>query len=371
MDRETVAVYDANAATYHRNRSAADTERVASLTALLDDDDRIVDLGCGPGLNLDQLGAHRTVALDAARAMLAEIPPDQRRLAVQADLAAVPLRRGSVQAVWANKSLQHVDAATLPMALAGLHHSLSVGGQLELLAFTGEGEWRSDDDLPGRRFTLWSPEAWLDLLMGAGFEVDQVDERTAPPGQHWPAGMIRLRATRARTLPDTVGPGMDLLVCGLNPSCYAADAGAGFARPGNRFWPALTAAGLSDEATDRAPARLLAVRHIGMTDLVKRASVGAAELSTAEYRSGLARVERLCGRLQPRAVCFVGLAGWRAAADRKAVAGWQPRELAGVPVYVMPSTSGLNARTSLEVFTDHLKAAISVTRRSRRPGAHR
>ena len=60
-----------------------------------------------------------------------------------------------------------------------------------------------------------------------------------------------MQATRARSLPDTVGPGMRLLVCGLNPSVYSADAGIGFARPGNRFWPAAIAAGIV--TVDRDP----------------------------------------------------------------------------------------------------------------------
>ena len=83
-----------------------------------------------------------------------------------------------------------------------------------------------------------------------------------------------------------------------------------------------------------------------MTDLVKRATPRAAELTRDEYREGFARVERLCAWLQPAAVCFVGLAGWRAAADRHAQPGWQS-EVGGRPVYVMPSTSGLNAATPL------------------------
>jgi TDG/mug DNA glycosylase family protein len=166
------------------------------------------------------------------------------------------------------------------------------------------------------------------------------------------------RATRARTLPDTVGPGMRVLVCGLNPSLYAADAGVGFARPGNRFWPAALAAGLVAVARDADAA--LRDHGVGMTDLVKRATVGASELTTAEYRDGLDRVGHLVRWLRPGVICFVGLAGWRAAVDRKAVAGVQPRGLAGVPVYVMPSTSGLNAHSSLPDLTAHLRAAADL-----------
>jgi TDG/mug DNA glycosylase family protein len=226
---------------------------------------------------------------------------------------------------------------------------------LDLTVVAGDGDERSrsDDDFPGRLFTWWRPEQLRDLLVGAGFEVDEL--AVVAMGGNSARGRLVARARRARTLPDTVGAGTRLLVCGLNPSLYAADAGVGFARPGNRFWPAAQAAGLA--SADRNPDHARRYHGIGMTDLVKRATVGADELTTAEYRSGLARVERLVRWLRPGAICFVGLAGWRAAVDRRAQPGVQPTGLADVPVYVMPSTSGLNARTSLSELTGHLGAA--------------
>ena len=84
---------------------------------------------------------------------------------------------------------------------------------------------------------------------------------------------------------------MRLLLCGLNPSIVAADEGIPFARPGNRFWPAVVEAGLTDRVRDVQ--HLLTAHGIGMTDLVKRPTPRAAELSADEYRSGLDRVERL------------------------------------------------------------------------------
>jgi double-stranded uracil-DNA glycosylase len=195
------------------------------------------------------------------------------------------------------------------------------------------------------------PGRLRDLLVGAGFEPDRLSLAAA-------AGAFVVRARRARTLPDTVGPAMRLLICGLNPSLYAADAGVAFARPGNRFWPAALAAGLV--SVDRDPDHALRHHGIGMTDLVKRATVAAEELTTAEYRTGLARVERLVHWLRPGGVCFIGLAGWRAAVDRRAQPGRQAQHLGGVPVYVMPSTSGLNARTSLSQLEAHVRAAAAV-----------
>ena len=182
--------------------------------------------------------------------------------------------------------------------------------------------------------------AAVDVVIGAGFAVEHVGED----------GVVTAR--RLRTLPDRVGPGMRLLVCGLNPSLYSADRGFGFARPGNRFWPAMrVAAGVSDPNE--------ALREgIGMTDLVKRATVAAAELTRDEYAEGVARVERLCAALQPGALLVVGFSGWRAAVDKRATAGWQPSALGGVAVYVMPNTSGLNASTQHDGFVEHLRAAL-------------
>jgi TDG/mug DNA glycosylase family protein len=132
----------------------------------------------------------------------------------------------------------------------------------------------------------------------------------------------------------------------------------GFARPGNRFWPAALAAGLV--TVDRDADHALWHHGVGMTDLVKRATVAASELTGDEYRAGLERVEGLVRWLQPGAVCFVGLAGWRAAVDRRARPGVQPTGLADVPVYVMPSTSGLNAHTPLNDLTEHFRSAAAL-----------
>jgi TDG/mug DNA glycosylase family protein len=166
------------------------------------------------------------------------------------------------------------------------------------------------------------------------------------------------RRGSTRPLPDRIGPGLRLLMVGLNPSLHAADAGVGYVTPGNRFWPAMLEAGLLTR--DRDPDHALRAHRIGMTDLVARASPRANELTAAEYRAGLAELEAKCERWQPGAVCFVGLAGWRAAVDRRAVAGPQERLVGGRPAYVMPSTSGLNAATPLAALVEHLRAAAAL-----------
>ena len=197
--------------------------------------------------------------------------------------------------------------------------------------------------------------AWPNRLLepvveGAGF-VD--------PTGRTRGGMVTVTATRARTIPDTVGPGMRLLVVGLNPSLLSADLGVGFARPGNRFWPAAIEAGLVTEARD--PLDALVYHRIGMTDLVKRATRAAAELEPDEYRHGLGRLDTLVGWLQPEAVCIVGLAGWRAAVDWKATTGWHERGVGGRPAYVMPNPSGLNAHDTVASLAAHLRAASAGT----------
>ena len=158
-------------------------------------------------------------------------------------------------------------------------------------------------------------------------------------------------------LPDLVRPDLRVLVCGYNPSLYAADTATPFGRPGNRFWPAALAAGVVTR--DRDPWHAVRAHDVGWTDLVKRATVAAKELTTDELRAGLARVERLCEWLRPRAVCILGVQGWRALVDKKAQVGWQPQPLGGSPVYVMPNPSGLNASTQHEGFVEHLRAVTA------------
>jgi TDG/mug DNA glycosylase family protein len=312
-----------------------------------------VDLGCGPGWYLPNLG-NPAVGVDATAAMLAQVPdfaPGAAR--VRADLRALPFRRQALGGALASKSYVHVPMSGVPAALADLHRAMAVGAPLELLVFGDpdgagvEHDSFADDSFAGRRFSLWAADRLRDVVVGAGFEIAGFEAHA-----HGKVLDHLVRARRARTLADTVDGDMRILVCGLNPSLYAADAGLGFARPGNRFWPAALAAGLVERARD--PLDALRSHGVGMTDLVKRATTAAAELTSDEYRAGLERVRRLVGWLQPSIVCFVGLAGWRAAVDRKAVAGLQAEELSGAKVYVMPSTSGLNAATPLSSLTDHL-----------------
>jgi TDG/mug DNA glycosylase family protein len=359
MDHDTVEVYEARATDWRDAREARFLDRAALLSERIADGGVTADLGCGAGLHLPFL-PRPAVALDAAFAMVRlarDAAPDVP--GVQADLAALPFRRGALGGAWARASYLHLARADLPWALMELHHALAVDAPAHLTMMRGEGEGPyPDDDFAGRFFARWQADELTDVLVGAGLRIIDLmpDDGTR---NEW----IHVLVQRERTLPDVVGPRMRLLVCGLNPSLYAADAGVGFARPGNRFWPAALAAGIASR--DRDARHALTHHGMGMTDLVKRASVGASELTRDEYREGAARVERLVRWLQPGAVCFVGLAGWRAAVDRKAQPGVQPEAFGGVPAYVMPNTSGLNARVPLAELTDHLRAAAELSRNAR------
>src|SRR5204862_5520828 len=125
-----------------------------------------------------------------------------------------------------------------------------------------------------------------------------------------------------------------------------------------RFWPAALRAGLVSRRGD--PLHALTIDAVGMTDLVKRATTGTKALQRAEYAAGAERVDRLVAWLRPRLVLFVGLEGWRAAVDRGARPGLQERGFGGMPAYVMPSTSGLNAHARPADLVAHIEAALTI-----------
>ena len=352
MDPGTVSIYREQADRWVARRRALDVDEATALRADAGPGAVIGDLGCGPGFHTPALGAP-TIALDAARPMV-EVARGAGGLGVVGDLEALPIRTGGLDAAWASRSYVHVPRARLPLALRELHRCVAVGGPVSLTMIPGDHDGcdLAGDDFPGRWFALWDEDAIADVVLGAGFDEVEV---AGVPGDRPGGGRILVRARRARRLPDTVGPGMRLLVCGLNPSEYSADAGVPYARPGNRFWPAAVRAGLV--TVDRDPLHALGHHGVGFTDLVARATPAISDLARGEFRAGAARLERLVARTGVRLVCFVGLAGYREAVDRKARAGLQPEPFGGALAYVMPSTSGLNASSQIPDLAEHLAAA--------------
>jgi double-stranded uracil-DNA glycosylase len=343
MDHKTVGVYEQNVEDWIEHRRRPRPPGIDSFVGRVPAGVR-ADVGCGPGWHSGELGAP-VVAFDAAPAMAAQVRTfAPNAWPVVADLERLPFRREALSGAWAHKSYMHIAAERLPMALAELQHSMTVGGALHVQVTSDRNHENEDDRFPGRHFTWWPLDRLRDVIEGAGFVIeDFVDD-----GEEW----VDVEATRARMLPDTVGPGMRTLIVGLNPGLLSADTGIGFVRPGNRFWPAALASGLVTKTHD--PFHAARVDRVGMTNVVRRATKGADELQKDEYVEGTARVRRLVEWLRPATVCFVGLSGYRVAVDKKARIGWQTEEFGGRPAYVMPNTSGLNAHAKPADFAAHL-----------------
>ena len=159
-----------------------------------------------------------------------------------------------------------------------------------------------------------------------------------------------LAAAANRTIPDVLPPPgalLRVLFCGINPSLYSAATGWHFARPGNRFWPALHLSGFTPRLLAPAEQDLLAGYGLGITNLVARATAQAAELDPAELRAGGERLAALIAERRPRVLAVVGVTAYRTAFGRpRAAIGPQPEHLGATQVWVLPNPSGLNAHTT-------------------------
>ena len=181
----------------------------------------------------------------------------------------------------------------------------------------------------------------------------------SPPRSRQPSP-TELQAARDRAIPDVVGPNLDVLFCGINPSLWSGATGHHFARPGNRFWPTLHRAGFTPRQLRPDETAAILAEGIGITNLVNRATAAAAELSREELRTGAIRLRETIRRLRPRAVAVVGIDAYRTAFDApKARPGRQPDRLEGAILWVLPNPSGLNAHFQL----DALAAAFAELRR--------
>ncbi|WP_448616816.1 G/U mismatch-specific DNA glycosylase [Modestobacter sp. URMC 112] len=151
-----------------------------------------------------------------------------------------------------------------------------------------------------------------------------------------------------KPLPDVVAPGLDVLFCGINPSLRSAEVGHHFARPGNRFWPALHLAGLTPRRLTPEEDRELLGYGLGVTNIVDRPTRTAAELEPAELRAGAAALAELVARYRPRTLAVLGITAWRQAFDRpRAALGLQPERVGGARTFAVPNPSGLNAHHQL------------------------
>lgn len=163
----------------------------------------------------------------------------------------------------------------------------------------------------------------------------------------------QLESFRGGTLPDLTGPGTRLLFVGFNPGLRSVGVQAPFSLRSNRFWPTLYRAGILDrvvdasEGMDAADRAYIIARGVGLTSLVRRATARADELTAAELVAGARELERRVEAAPPRVVAILGITAYRIAFGVKAaVPGEQSAPMAGVPVWVVPNPSGLNAHAT-------------------------
>lgn len=164
-----------------------------------------------------------------------------------------------------------------------------------------------------------------------------------------------LESYRDHEVPDLLGPDLRLLFVGINPGLWTAATQTHFAHPVNRFYPALLLAGIitepispSDGMTDADRDRLRA-RGIGITNIVRRATARASELTDDELRAGGLELVETVRRTRPKVLAIAGITAYRVAfGQRKATLGKQPEQLEGAEVWVVPNPSGLNAHETVQ-----------------------
>lgn len=153
-----------------------------------------------------------------------------------------------------------------------------------------------------------------------------------------------LLAAANQTIPDVIDPGLTVLFSGINPGLYSGYTGHHFARPGNRFWPTLYAAGFTDRLLKPAEQMELLRTGYGITNLVERATATAAELTPAELLAGGQQLLAKVKHYQPKVLAVLGISAYRTAFQRpKAQMGEQPEGMGPARLWILPNPSGLNA----------------------------
>lgn len=172
-----------------------------------------------------------------------------------------------------------------------------------------------------------------------------------------------LESFRDAEVPDLIGPGLRLLFVGINPGLWTAATRTHFAHPGNRFYPALLLAGVIEREIDRGtgmtgPDRAhLLERGIGITNVVRRATAKASELTAAELRRGGEALRAFVAGHRPEVVAVAGITAYRTAFGRpKARMGLQPEPFEGAELWIVPNPSGLNAHETTATLADAYRA---------------
>ena len=188
------------------------------------------------------------------------------------------------------------------------------------------------------------------------------DQSPAPGPAPFRPNAEQLALAQDTTIPDVSGPGLRVLFCGINPGLWSGATGHHFARPGNRFWPALYRSGFTPRQFRPDEQDELLALGLGITNFVDRTTAKADELTADEYRSGGAALVERVARLRPRALAVLGIGAYRTGFGLpRATVGRQPEDLGDTQVWVLPNPSGLNAHYSLDRIAEEfrvLRAAV-------------
>jgi len=165
-----------------------------------------------------------------------------------------------------------------------------------------------------------------------------------------------LRAAGGKTVPDVIAANLLVLFCGINPGLYTAAVGHHFARPGNRFWPALHKSGFTDRLISPFDEQELLNSGIGISNVVPRATASAAELTPEDFIAGGRTLASKVKRYGPKIVAILGVGAYRHAFGKpKAQIGEQAERIHDARVWVLPNPSGLNANYQLPELVKLLK----------------
>ena len=160
----------------------------------------------------------------------------------------------------------------------------------------------------------------------------------------WKPTKEQLLAATEKTVRDVIAPDLRVLFCGINPGLYTAAVGHHFARPGNRFWPALWASGFTDRVLSPFEERELLKSGYGITNVVSRTTATADLLTKEEIVAGGERLRAKVLRYRPGILAVLGVGAYRTAFNQpKAVVGRQQDQIGDTILWVLPNPSGLNA----------------------------
>ena len=181
----------------------------------------------------------------------------------------------------------------------------------------------------------------------------------------WKPTRADLDAARHKTIEDVIAPDLRVLFCGINPGLYSGATGHHFARPGNRFWPALHRSGFTPRQLSPFEERALLERGLGITNIVARTTAAASELTAEELQAGGRALRTKVVRSRPAFLAVLGVTAYRAAfTDKGAAVGPQPDTIGSTRIWLLPNPSGLNAHYQLPALAAEFRRLKRAVERS-------